>query len=131
MMRPVNRAWKICAAISVMEAMNTAMSQGACRLARHFSPLPFATVQFDDSSHLFKGVFVIDDIDDEISISMLAKFPDLGAVLPDDDYPLVQRGYRFIVVQPYLVFYRVVDKVVVIHRILHGRRDYLRELFVQ
>ncbi|WP_373233501.1 type II toxin-antitoxin system RelE/ParE family toxin, partial [Cohnella sp.] len=40
-----------------------------------------------------------------------------------------QRGYRFIVVNPYLVFYRIMNDTVVIHRILHGRRDYLRELF--
>ena len=64
-------------------------------------------------------------------ISMLAEFPDSGSVLPEDDYPLVQRGYRFIVVQPYLVFYKVVDQVVIIFRVLHGRRDYLRELFSQ
>ncbi|MEW9699529.1 type II toxin-antitoxin system RelE/ParE family toxin [Paenibacillus sp. SI8] len=41
----------------------------------------------------------------------------------------MQRGYRFIVVNPYVVFYRIVDDIVIIHRILHGRRDYLRELF--
>lgn len=62
-------------------------------------------------------------------ISGLADFPEMGSVLSEDDYSLVQRGYRFIVVNPYLVFYRVVQDTVVIHRILHGRRDYLRELF--
>ncbi|WP_327205139.1 type II toxin-antitoxin system RelE/ParE family toxin [Paenibacillus sp. Soil522] len=28
------------------------------------------------------------------------------------------------VVNPYLVFYRIIDDIVIIHRILHGRRDY-------
>jgi toxin ParE1/3/4 len=62
-------------------------------------------------------------------ISGLADLHEMGSVLSEDDYSLVQRGYRFIVVNPYLVFYRVIQNTVVIHRILHGRRDYLRELF--
>jgi toxin ParE1/3/4 len=62
-------------------------------------------------------------------ISSLADFPNMGSVLSEDDYSLVQRGYRFIVVNPYLIFYRVIEDNVIIHRILHGRRDYLRELF--
>ncbi|OMF18851.1 addiction module toxin RelE [Paenibacillus sp. FSL H8-0548] len=63
------------------------------------------------------------------SISKLVDFPNMGSVLSDDDYSLLQRGYRFIVVSPYLVFYRIVDDSIIIYRILHGRRDYLRELF--
>ena len=59
----------------------------------------------------------------------LAVFPNMGSVLSEDEYILINRGYRFIVVQPYLVFYRIIDNNVIIHRILHGRRDYLRELF--
>lgn len=62
-------------------------------------------------------------------ISGLADFPNRGSVLSDDEYPLIQRAYRFIAVNPYLVFYRIIDDSVIIHRILHGRRDYLRELF--
>ncbi|MFB5676375.1 type II toxin-antitoxin system RelE/ParE family toxin [Paenibacillus terreus] len=62
-------------------------------------------------------------------IGGLAEFPHMGSVLSEDDFPLIQRGYRFIVVPPYLVFYRIINDTVVIHRILHGRRDYLRDLF--
>jgi toxin ParE1/3/4 len=62
-------------------------------------------------------------------ITGLADFPEMGSVLSEDEYSLIQRGYRFIVVNPYLVFYRVIQDTVIIHRILHGRRDYLRELF--
>ncbi|MFB0844116.1 type II toxin-antitoxin system RelE/ParE family toxin [Paenibacillus oleatilyticus] len=62
-------------------------------------------------------------------IGGLADFPHMGSVLSEDDYTLIQRGYRFIVVSPYLVFYRIINNEVIIHRILHGRRDYLRELF--
>ena len=62
-------------------------------------------------------------------ITRLAEYQNLGSVLPEDEYTLAHRGYRFIVIQPHLVFYRVLNEAVVIHRILHGRRDYLRELF--
>lgn len=62
-------------------------------------------------------------------IIRLAEFPNMGSILSDEEYTLVQRGYRFIVIQPYLIFYRIIDNTVIIHRILHGRRDYLRELF--
>ncbi len=63
------------------------------------------------------------------NISNLSAFPHMGSILSEDDYHLVSRGYRFIVVHPYLVFYRIINNTVIIHRILHGRRDYLRELF--
>ncbi|WP_309299678.1 type II toxin-antitoxin system RelE/ParE family toxin [Paenibacillus tyrfis] len=62
-------------------------------------------------------------------IGGLADFLHMGSVLSEDDYTLIQRGYRFIVVSPYLIFYRIINNEVIIHRILHGRRDYLRELF--
>ncbi len=62
-------------------------------------------------------------------ISRLEDFPYMGVVLPEDEYTLVRQGYRFIIIHPYLIFYRLIDDSVVIHRILHGRRDYLRELF--
>lgn len=62
-------------------------------------------------------------------ISNLADFPNMGSVLSEDEYSLIQRGCRFIAVNPYLVFYRVAEDTVIIHRILHGGRDYLRELF--
>ncbi|OXL85694.1 addiction module toxin RelE [Paenibacillus sp. SSG-1] len=70
---------------------------------------------------------LLQKLDDQIS--NLAEFPYMGSVLSEDEFPLLKRGYRFIVVQPYLVFYRVIENRVIIHRILHGRRDYLRELF--
>ena len=53
----------------------------------------------------------------------------MGSVLSSDEFALIQRGYGFIIVQPYLVFYRIMDNAMIIHRILHARRDYLRELF--
>ncbi|MEW9051575.1 MAG: type II toxin-antitoxin system RelE/ParE family toxin [Neobacillus sp.] len=65
----------------------------------------------------------------DTKIGQLADFPNLGSVLSEEKYTIVERGYRFIVVHPYLVFYRIIADSIIIHRILHGRRDYLRELF--
>jgi toxin ParE1/3/4 len=62
-------------------------------------------------------------------IGSLANFPNLGTVLSEEKYTLVERGFRFIVVHPYLIFYKIMEDSIIIHRILHGRRDYLRELF--
>ena len=62
-------------------------------------------------------------------IVKLVEFPNMGSVLSEEEYTIIQRGYRFIVVHPYLVFYRITDNTVIICRILHGRRDYLRKLF--
>ncbi|QNO15850.1 type II toxin-antitoxin system RelE/ParE family toxin [Alkalicella caledoniensis] len=71
---------------------------------------------------------LLDNIDD--SIRKLLEFPYMGSMLSEDDYSLVNSGYRFIVVHLYLVFYRVINQDIIIHRVLHGRRDYLRELFM-
>ena len=62
-------------------------------------------------------------------IVKLVEFPNMGSVLSEEEYTIIQRGYRFIVVHPYLFFYRITDNTVIICRILHGRRDYLRKLF--
>jgi toxin ParE1/3/4 len=64
-----------------------------------------------------------------IQINALADFSNLGSVLSEEKYTLVERGFRFIVVHPYLVFYKIVEDGIIVYRILHGRRDYLRELF--
>ncbi len=39
------------------------------------------------------------------------------------DLALTAKGYRYLVVKDYLVFYMVVGDTVQIHRILYGRRD--------
>jgi toxin ParE1/3/4 len=56
------------------------------------------------------------------AIDSLAVQPDRGAVPRDGR--LRARGYRFLVVRPYLVFYRVGARAVRVYRVLHGRRQY-------
>jgi len=63
------------------------------------------------------------------SILKLGNFPNLGSLLSEDRFTLISSGYRFLVVHPYIVFYRILEDSVIIHRILHSRRDYLRGLF--
>lgn len=59
----------------------------------------------------------------EKSLSNLAAHPFLGKI-PDEE-ELGSIGYRFIVVQNYLIFYTIEEHVILVHRIIHGARDYL------
>jgi plasmid stabilization system protein ParE len=52
----------------------------------------------------------------------------LAGKAPDDD-ELRERNYRMLIVGKYLVFYKIKEKVVEIHRIIHGARDYRHLLF--
>ena len=63
------------------------------------------------------------------AIAQLADFPEKGAVLPEEDAPGAERGYRRIVQNPYIIFYRVLDDKIVIARVLHGRQNWLQSLF--
>jgi len=58
----------------------------------------------------------------EKSLEDLASHPRLGRVPEDPN--LMQMGYRYLVVENYLVFYVVEARAVIIHRILHGARNY-------
>ena len=40
------------------------------------------------------------------------------------DLALTAKGYRYLIVEDYLVFYMVVGDTVQMHRILYGRRNY-------
>jgi len=98
--------------------------------------IKYTPIAVDDMDEIFSYISkdnivsaetLLEKIND--GITRLAEFPNMGSVLSEEEFTLVKRGYRFIVVQPYLVFYRIIGNTIIIHRILHGRRDYLRELF--
>ncbi len=55
----------------------------------------------------------------------LANFPEMGASLGANDTRL--SGYRYLLVDDYLVIYKVTDQVSVL-RILHARSDYVQFL---
>jgi len=98
--------------------------------------IKYTPVAVDDMDEIFSyisrdNITAAEELLEKISggIANLAEFPRMGSVLSSDDYPIIQHGYRFIVIQPYIIFYKFSDDTVIIHRILHSRRDYLRELF--
>jgi toxin ParE1/3/4 len=57
----------------------------------------------------------------ERDLHRLKHHPYLGKM--PDDVRLAGLGYRLLVIENYLVFYKVRGKTVVVHRILHGARD--------
>ena len=63
------------------------------------------------------------------AIERLADMPRLGGVLFTNDLSLVERGYRYLVIEPYIVFYRISEHEIWIGRVLHSRQDWLNTLF--
>ena len=62
-------------------------------------------------------------------IRKLSDFPEMGSVIPEEDAPGAQRGYRRIVVNPYSIFYRVLEDRIIIARVLHGRQNWMQSIF--
>lgn len=62
----------------------------------------------------------------EARLQALASHPFVGRV--PHDPKLTALGYRVLVIDNYLVFYKVKSKIVLVYRILHGARDVLRLL---
>lgn len=98
--------------------------------------IKYTPAAVDDMDEIFSyisadNIFAAQKLLDNLNhhIGSLASFPNMGSLLSEEKYTLVERGYRFIIIHPYLVFYKVFDDSIIIYRILHGRRDYLRELF--
>jgi toxin ParE1/3/4 len=60
----------------------------------------------------------------EKNLALLAKNPHLGRIPKEED--LARLGYRYLVIDNYLVFYIIENDAILVHRILHGARDYLR-----
>lgn len=58
----------------------------------------------------------------EKSIELLAENPMLGRIPRDED--IKNLGYRYLIVENYIVFYTIEERTIFIHRILHGARNY-------
>ena len=62
-------------------------------------------------------------------VSEIASLPSMPLRYPHPrDLPLAAKGYRYMNVRNYLVFYIISGDTVQIHRILYARRDYSRLL---
>ena len=59
----------------------------------------------------------------EKNIRLLSDNPHLGQIPREEE--LTKLGYRYLVVENYLIFYIIERQTIYIHRILHGARDYL------
>lgn len=57
----------------------------------------------------------------EKDLLKLASHPYMGRT--PNDGKLAGLGYRFLVVENYLLFYTVSEKTILVHRIIHGARD--------
>ena len=62
----------------------------------------------------------------EKDFQLLTSQPYLGRIPEEDE--LLNMGYRYVVVLNYLLFYTVEERTILVHRIVHGARDYLRLL---
>lgn len=59
----------------------------------------------------------------EKNLQLLARNPYLGHIPREEE--LARFGYRYLVVENYLIFYTLEGRTICAHRILHGARDYL------
>jgi toxin ParE1/3/4 len=62
----------------------------------------------------------------EKNLQLLSKNPHLGRVPREDE--LSKMNYRYLVIDNYLLFYTIGEETILVHRILHGARDYLNLL---
>jgi len=58
----------------------------------------------------------------EKNLELLSENPNLGRIPREEE--IRNLGYRYLIVQNYLIFYTIEDKTIYIHRILHGARNY-------
>ncbi len=58
----------------------------------------------------------------EKNLELLSNNPHLGRIPRDEE--IRNLGYRYLIVQNYIVFYTIEGRTILIHRILHGARNY-------
>jgi len=58
----------------------------------------------------------------EKNLELLSGNPNIGRTPRDEE--IKNLGYRYLIVQNYLIFYTIKERTVLIHRILHGARNY-------
>lgn len=59
----------------------------------------------------------------EKNLSNLSAYPFIGTI--PEEKELASMRYRFLVAQNYLLFYTIEKRAILVHRIIHGARDYL------
>jgi plasmid stabilization system protein ParE len=74
-------------------------------------------IQMDDPS---AALAFLDEVDQ--TISNLETFPYMGSI--PKDMRLMHLNYRILIIGNYLVFYVLLDEIIEIRRILHGKRQF-------
>lgn len=59
----------------------------------------------------------------EKNLTLLSKHAHLSRIPKEEE--IAGLGYRYLVVENYLIFYIIEERTIYVHRILHGARDYL------
>ena len=62
-------------------------------------------------------------------IISLKDFPFKYLAVQCADAPGAQRGYRYMSINPYIIFYRVLDDSIIVARVLHSKQNWLHLLF--
>jgi len=58
----------------------------------------------------------------EKDLELLSENPKLGRIPRDEE--IRGLGYRYIIIQNYIIFYTIDERTILIHRILHSARNY-------
>ncbi len=58
----------------------------------------------------------------EKNFELLSENPNLGRIPREEE--IRNLGFRYLIVQNYLIFYTIEERTIFIHRILHGARNY-------
>lgn len=58
----------------------------------------------------------------EKNLELLSENPNLGRIPREEE--IRNLGYRYLIVQNYLIFYTIEERTIFIQRILHGARNY-------
>ena len=77
-------------------------------------------VTFIASENPIAAITIADKI--EKNLEFLSENPQLGRVPRDVD--IRNLGYRYLIIQNYIVFYTIEKQVILVHRILHSARNY-------
>ena len=59
----------------------------------------------------------------EARARQLEDTPFIGTELPSEDFPFLAPGYRRLIVNPFIMYYRIVDQTVYITHIIHAKRN--------
>jgi toxin ParE1/3/4 len=77
-------------------------------------------VEYILTENPFTAITVSEKI--EKNLKLLESNPHLGRIPNDEE--LQRMGYRYIIILDYLIFYKIEQQTILVHRIVHGARNY-------